>query len=226
MAQESLDTLVQKARKGDRTALERLLEAHRAPLRSWVSSRLGDRLRRQIDAEDIVQEAQLRALESIQRFTPRGEGSFLRWLCTIALHLIWSASQKRSGKDLTLAVEPPGSGVSPSRSLRRQERLERLEESLARLRPEEREVVKLSRIEGLKVREIAERVGRPEPTVKSLIARSLRKLREDFGDTESLHLPACPEEAPEGKVGAEGKGDPGRGERTDRGEPKGRGEGS
>jgi RNA polymerase sigma-70 factor (ECF subfamily) len=189
--------LVERAKKGDRTALECLLEAHRGRLRSWVSSRLGERLRRQIDPDDVVQEANLRALELIQRFTPTHDDSFFRWLCTIAHHRIWSVSQKRSRKDLTLAVEPTASGVSPSRSLRRGERLERLKQSLARLRPEEREVVSLSRIEGLKVKEIAERLGRPEPTVKSLIARSLRKLRQDFGDTESLRLPAQPPESPE-----------------------------
>ena len=60
---------------------------------------------------------------------------------------------------------------------------------MERLRPEERAALRLSRVEGLKVSEVAKRLNKTESAVKSLITRSLRKLRESFGDTESLHLP-------------------------------------
>ncbi len=60
---------------------------------------------------------------------------------------------------------------------------------MERLRPEERAALQLSRVEGLKVSEVARRLNKTESAVKSLITRSLRKLRESFGDTESLHLP-------------------------------------
>ncbi len=51
-------------------------------------------------------------------------------------------------------------------------------------------MIRLSRIEGFKVREIAERMGRSEGSVKSLLFRAMTQLREGFGDTESLGLPA------------------------------------
>ena len=71
----------------------------------------------------------------------------------------------------------------------RDERLERLERSLQVLKPDEREAVRLSRLEGLRTKEIAERLEKSESAVKSLLFRALRKLKESFGDTESLHLP-------------------------------------
>ena len=189
MTEESMEALVQRAKAGDRSAFDELLERHTDRLRSWIRSRLGAKLRRNVEVEDLLQDTHLRAFRSLDRFTWNQEDSFYRWLCTIAQHLIWSASQKRSSNDIRLIADPPASGVSPSRHMQRKERLERLDEALHSLNPEEREAVQLARIEGLKVKEVAKRMKRPEPTVKSLIARSLRKLRESFGDTESLHLP-------------------------------------
>jgi len=47
----------------------------------------------------------------------------------------------------------------------------------------------MSRIDGLKIREIAARTDRSVDAVKQLILRGLRSLKRHFGDTESLHLP-------------------------------------
>jgi DNA-directed RNA polymerase specialized sigma24 family protein len=57
------------------------------------------------------------------------------------------------------------------------------------LKTDEREAVTLSRIEGLKMKEIAERMGRSPAAVKMLLFRGLKQLKKSFGDTESLHLP-------------------------------------
>ncbi len=189
VTQEIEESLACRARAGDRSAFEELLGMQRGHLRSWIDSRVGQKLRVSIDVEDILQDTQLRALESIGRFVWRGEDSFFRWLCVIAQHLIWNASKKRSRRETRLVVEPPGPGMPPSTDMRRKERLDRLEQSLQNLRPDEREAVRLSRIEGLRIREVAERMNRPDSTVQSIIARALKKLRDSFGDTESLHLP-------------------------------------
>jgi RNA polymerase sigma factor (sigma-70 family) len=73
--------------------------------------------------------------------------------------------------------------------MRREERWERLEKSLAALSPDHREVIRLARIEGLEVREIAARMGRTPSAVKNLLLRALKELKRSFGDTESLRLP-------------------------------------
>ena len=63
---------------------------------------------------------------------------------------------------------------------------------MSRLPPDYREVLRLSQLERLKVKEIATRMNRSEYSVKHLMARALCKLRDSFGDTESLSLPERP----------------------------------
>jgi RNA polymerase sigma-70 factor (ECF subfamily) len=91
---------------------------------------------------------------------------------------------------MTLRIDPEqkGDGAPPSRAMRRQERRERLQGSLRKLSPDHRMVLELSRTEGLSIREIADRMGRTESAVKNLLLRATRRLRESFGDTESLGL--------------------------------------
>lgn len=83
----------------------------------------------------------------------------------------------------------PDPEIPPSKGLRREERFERLEKALASLSPEYREALTLVRIKGFKIAEAAERMGRTPNAVTHLLMRGLKKLKDSFGDTESLHLP-------------------------------------
>ena len=66
------------------------------------------------------------------------------------------------------------------------------QEALDALPPDHREVLVLSRLEGLAAEEIARRMGRTPNAVYHLIVRALALLRERFGATESLLLPDRP----------------------------------
>jgi RNA polymerase sigma-70 factor (ECF subfamily) len=190
MAQEDESrSLVHEAQKGDESAFEELGHRYRDRLLSIVQSRIGIKLRGKIEAEDIVQETLLRAWRTIRSFEWRGPGSFAGWLTRIAEHLIWNASQKYPRAELSLRQDLKDTATSPEQSMRRNERFDRLEEAMTGLSPEQREAVRLSRIERLKVAEIAERMGKSPASVKMMLSRSRRKLKETFGDTESLHLP-------------------------------------
>ncbi len=57
------------------------------------------------------------------------------------------------------------------------------------LPPEYREVVRLSRLEGLKTKEVAERLGKSPDSVKHLLARAIQALRGKLDETGSLLLP-------------------------------------
>lgn len=182
--------LVERAREGDRDAFEALLGSLRAELRRRIESRLGPRLRESLDPEDVLQDVQLRALRSVGRFRWQGEGSFRAWLEGIAAHVILDAAKTRERRrELEIVRDPPASGVSASRSERRIERFERLERSVEELPPDYRTAVRLARIEGLKVREVAERMGRSPASVRNLLFKAMKRLRTSFGDTESLSLP-------------------------------------
>ena len=145
--QASTRALIEKAQGGDRHAFETLLRAHRRPLERTVERELGQHLKGEADAEDVLQETHLRALRSIQRFHYQGEGSFPRWLATIARHVVLElAGKQQRGRKYQLKHDVPGAGVPPSRLARRSERFDRLEEALDQLSEEHREVILLARI--------------------------------------------------------------------------------
>ena len=192
MADDPVLELVVKAKAGDREAFEKLACDHRGRLRHQVLARMGRRARSRMEADDVVQETLASALQSIDRFAWQGEGSFYLWLAGIAEHIILNAVRKKGWSPIRLDRAPPGSTTTPSKVVRREERFDRLQAALRRLTADQREALRLSREEGLKVDEIAARMGRSTNAVYKLLARALVELRNDIGETGSLHLPDRP----------------------------------
>ena len=188
--QERTVILVDQAKAGDREAFDRLFARFQGRLRSTVESWSRFQLGAKIGVDDLLQESFVRAFRSLERFEWQGDDSFFRWLCGIAKRALAQAIQEqRTGQGTGNHSSVAGSGPTQSKISRRVERFERLEEALQSLTPEYREVLLLSRVEGLKTKEIAARMNRSPNAVKHLIARALRALRSGFGDTESLNLP-------------------------------------
>jgi RNA polymerase sigma-70 factor (subfamily 1) len=181
--------LLARARRGDRGAFELLIRAHWDGLERHVRARLGPHLRGEVEVEDVLQETCARALQALARFEAAGEDAFARWLRGIAEHVLLEAAKRARRRVFSLEGEVAAGGTSPSRAMRREERCRRLEEALASLSPEYRQVVVLSRLEGLRVKEIAARLGRSPKSIAHLLSRALKKLKEAMGDTESFHLP-------------------------------------
>jgi len=190
--------LVEQASRGDRAAVELLLERHLPRLRAYVRLHAGPGLLRRESSEDLVQSVCREALESLDRFEYRGEAQFRGWLYTAAArkianrHAFWHAERRDVGRnnhapraeldatrdhELELACR---SFSSPSRKLVSAEEIERIETSLAGLTEERREVVLLSRVLGLSHREIAERTGRTESACRVLLTRALRELAKSL----------------------------------------------
>ena len=168
-----------------RSCREPRLLLRRCPLRC----RLGRDVRQAVDPEDLLQDTYVRALHSLERFEWQGEGSFGRWLQSIASHVTADTVRKQGRRSvLHLDWEVRGSGPSPSRVLARGERRVRLEEAMESLSPEHRTVLELARMERLSIAEIAERMGRSDSAVKNLLLRATRSLRRSFGDTDSFRL--------------------------------------
>lgn len=186
---ESVRELVERAQAGDRGALEALAARCRPRLLVEVRGQLGARLRARVEPEDVVQEALLRACRMLERFRWQSDEHFYSWLGSIAEHVIWNVSQKRSIDRLEISRDIAARGATPSREIRREERFDRLEEAIKALPPDQREALRLARLEGLKVNEVAERMKRSPNSVSKLLARAVLALRKRVGDTESLHLP-------------------------------------
>ena len=181
--------LVRRARGGDADAFGELFRLFRNDLLATIRARTGEALATAGDPEDVLQDTYVRALGSISRFEWRGEGSMVRWLQGIACHLILDAARRRAkSKFLKIDREPESREPSPSRDARRAERFERLERAFQDLKPEYRQVLRLARIEGLEIREIAARTGKLVSAVSNLLLRATKQLKQRFGDTQSLHL--------------------------------------
>jgi RNA polymerase sigma-70 factor, ECF subfamily len=140
------------------------------------------------DADDIVQEAYLRALRAFDGF--RGD-DIKPWLLAIVRNAAyrWLANRRRAGNvislDETLAGDDDGHPINvvASDDLSAEQLLVGAAErdyvlrALAELPPIFREAVVLREIEGLSYREISEVTGTPVGTVMSRLARGRNELR-------------------------------------------------
>jgi RNA polymerase sigma-70 factor (ECF subfamily) len=184
------NVLVERARSGDREAFDELAAQARSRLLQKIDRMVGPRLREKAEPEDVLQEVFLRGLESIARFDGNDAEAFQRWLEGIARNVVRNLGRRKSWKkEFELTHDVPASGSSPSRHQRREERFERLSKAVESLSPDYRTVIRLARIEGLKIREVAERMNRSESAVKNLLLRAMKELRDSFGETDSFRLP-------------------------------------
>jgi RNA polymerase sigma-70 factor (ECF subfamily) len=169
------DVLVRRARGGDLAAFETLVERHRATVFRVAARLVGDH-----DAEDVTQDAFLRAYHRLRHF--RGEASFRTWLLRITHNsAIDSLARRRrqaeaeEPEDLEHAPDVEETR-QPAERLERSERLRRLEGKLELLRLEHRTVLVLRDVEGLSYEEIADVTDMPVGSVKGRLHRARAEL--------------------------------------------------
>ena len=81
---DSEETLLQAAVSGDEQALVSLLERYGPIVRNTLHGRIDKQWQSVLSDDDVLQESYAEAFLSITRFEPKGTGSFVRWLATIA----------------------------------------------------------------------------------------------------------------------------------------------
>jgi RNA polymerase sigma-70 factor, ECF subfamily len=169
------DLLVERARGGDLAAFETLVERHRATVFRVAARLVGNH-----EAEDVTQDAFLRAYHRLGRF--RGEASFRTWLLRIAHNSAMDALGRRrrqaesdDSDELERAPDVEKTR-QPAERLERSERLRRLEGKLELLRSEHRTVLVLRDVEGLSYEEIAEVTDMPVGSVKGRLHRARDEL--------------------------------------------------
>ncbi len=94
--------LLRRARSGEDDAKNELVRRYAPRARGLAALRMGESLHDMVDCDDIVQDAMLTALERIDQFEPRSEGSFVCWLAAVVESKILTARraasrQKRGG---------------------------------------------------------------------------------------------------------------------------------
>jgi RNA polymerase sigma-70 factor (ECF subfamily) len=153
--------LVDRVKQGDATAYDALVRRHLARA-TMVARRL---LGNTEDAEDLVQEAFLRALDRISTFDQ--SRAFAPWFFRLLINTGINARKARALR----AAEPergdfPSKAANPLELAEREDLRERFVAALAALPPRQRLVVSMFEVDGLSTAEIAEALGISGETVR------------------------------------------------------------
>jgi RNA polymerase sigma-70 factor (ECF subfamily) len=202
--------LVDRAKKGDTAAFQKLVIAHQGRLFSVAFGMLRDR----DEAMDVVQDAFIKAHRKLAEF--EGNAAFSTWLYRIAVNL--SIDRKRAdarrrktdiddaaGKNLDddplyAAAEfaPRLSGSNPLRNSTDKELGKQIDTAMAKLTEDHRAIVLLREVEGMSYEEIAETLGVPKGTVMSRLFHARknlqRVLRPILGIEDGMGLDGKPTE--------------------------------
>jgi RNA polymerase sigma-70 factor (ECF subfamily) len=171
--------LVSQAQAGDARSFALLCERHRT--RVW---RIAASVARGTDAEDIAQEAVLRAYRALPTY--HGRAPFEAWLCRIALNAAHDYHRSAWRRRVQVAEEPRSEehGSAPSAedeaSLRELQR--RVRQAVAALPEQQRNPIWLHFFEGFSVAEVARLDGSAEATVRSRVRAGLKRLSLSLQD--------------------------------------------
>jgi RNA polymerase sigma factor (sigma-70 family) len=174
--------LVERA-KGDTAAFGELYELHYSPIFGYILKRTAD-----IEsARDITSEVFYKALLNLDRFHWRGI-SFSAWLYRIASHEIvnhvrHNGYRQTSLEEFTRQVIDPSPAIddeliNAEAELKKKDDFLALHAGIARLPVKYQEVIVLRYFENKPMKEVALILGKHEGTVKSLIHRGLKQLKD------------------------------------------------
>lgn len=190
--------LVALAKEGDQSALNRLYTVYAERVRWMVRFRMGKELRSKLESMDLVQETFIRALSGLEGFAYKDEGDFVRWLSKIAenelrgnlrrLHTEKRDIRKEVRLDDDgsttggefLGTRGPIDATTPSVIMSGKEDLAKLEKAMDGLKPQYREAIVLTKIEGLSYAEIGVRLELSADAVRMLATRAMVALAAAF----------------------------------------------
>ena len=190
--------LVVLAKDGDKSALNQLYRVYAERVRWMVRFRMGKELRSKLESMDLVQDTFIHALSGLENFTYKNEGDFVRWLAKIAENELRGSLKKLHAdkRDIRKEVRldnyrpttaggfvgtaEPIQATTPSVIMSRKEDLAKLAKAIDELKPEYREVIVLTKIEGLSYNEIAGRLGKSSEAVRKLVSRAMAELTIAF----------------------------------------------
>ena len=186
--QETIEALVERAREGNMPAFEKLVAHYQDRVYNYVLRMIYD----PVEAEDVAQEAFVRAWQGLARF--RGASSFQTWLYRIASNLAIDAARSRKRRGLTtVSLDEPVEGMDaselehdlpddtrygPAESVEQDELRGYVWSAVAELSDKLRPVIVLADLQGLSYGEIAKILGCPVGTVKSRLFNARGQLRD------------------------------------------------
>jgi len=188
------EDLVTRARKSDQRAIEDLVYRYQQKAYAIAYHFTDGNVQ---DAEDLTQEAFLRAFQNLENF--RGDSSFYTWFYRILVNVCLDGRRRRNkwqkiflpwqrdSNDKGLSPEERPDPEAHERSLKtisEKELSRSIEESLRSLPEKQRLAFQLKALHGMSIQEVARVMGTAEGTVKSHLFRATQFLREKFKDWE------------------------------------------
>ena len=172
------EELMHRFSGGDVRAFGKLYARHQSRVYGFCRNLTGDAAA----AQDLVQESFLRVLRYGAGFDSRSR--FSTWLFRVTRNVCndYLTSQNKEADRLSRYADEAGTTVSHQNDA--DSRLAVVIEALHRLSPAHREVLVLSRFEGMKYADIAELLEITVDAVKQRAHRALRELRENVIDLE------------------------------------------
>jgi len=176
--------LVQRVQNGDQSAFRELVEQYKQRIYYLALDMAGNHH----DAEDISQEVFMKAYKGIGKF--RSGAKLSTWLHRITVNAYIDSKRKKSLKMVSLFDKKDDGGVdplevaadgntgNPELSMDSADINEHISSALDRLSEHERAVFVLRHYHDLPLKEISSSLNIAEGTVKSLLFRSIRKLRD------------------------------------------------
>lgn len=178
---ESTATLLEHVRAGVPDARDRLVRRYLPALQRWARGRLPARARDLGDTDDLVQVTLIRALDKVQGFEHRGQGSFLAYLRRTLQNQIRDQLRRAGRRPVSEEVTESVSVMDPSpleEAIGRQT-LESYDAALERLPDAQQEAVMLRIEMGFTYPEIAQATGAPSANAARMtVARALARLAE------------------------------------------------
>lgn len=190
------EELLAEARDGDASAVNRLLDRHRAAVHRMVQMRLDQKIQRRVDVSDVVQDVLVEANRRLQEYLQRPVMAFHLWIRQIArdriidAHRRHRASAKRSvdreqvlaphGEDrssILLAAELSDQRLTPAAAATQREMVRRVEQAIAQLGDHDCEIIAMRHYEQLSNQEIAQALNLTEPAAGMRYLRAIRRLR-------------------------------------------------
>jgi RNA polymerase sigma-70 factor, ECF subfamily len=171
--------LVERAQKGDRSALEELYLIHFDRIYSYLHMTVGNRH----DAEDLTTQTFLKMLESIGRFRWQA-APFSAWLFRIAHNLSMDHFRSRrrwqpeEEVPEPLGSEEPSAEMEAMQSIGRQSMLELIDT----LSPEQQQVLTLKFVFNFPNADVGKILDKTEGAIKSLQHRALASLQKQIQD--------------------------------------------
>jgi RNA polymerase sigma-70 factor (ECF subfamily) len=174
--------LVRESLAGDREAYGHLVRLYENRLYPTLLRLLGS----PDDARDLLQDAFIRAFEKLDQF--QGDSSFFTWLYRIAINLALSKRRRHGPSCVPFPSakyqEFAGDATrdDPTLPLQRAELECLVQQALNELHEDQRAVVVLKDLEGMRYEEISDLLEIPIGTVRSRLHRARSELRERLRD--------------------------------------------